>query len=134
MNDEGRLAAAVEFSDLDGLARRVSGLPHEPDRPPSAIGFPLAQILDEAETILHKKHEDYGPANVSQSPFSPMHGLLVRMWDKQARAINLISTGADANYESLEDTFIDLLNYSAIALLCLRGQWPGVQKGGMRRG
>jgi hypothetical protein len=28
--------------------------------------------------------------------------------------------------ESIEDSFVDLLNYSAIALMVLRGKWSGV--------
>jgi len=92
--------------------------------PTQRIELFLANILDEAETLLLKKHKDYGPTNISKSPFGPLQGLLVRMWDKQARAAHLIDNGQDANYESLEDTFMDLLNYSAIAVLVLRKQWP----------
>lgn len=92
----------------------------------SELGLPyaLARVLDEAEELLLAKHEDYGPDNINKSPFGPLFGLLVRMYDKQARAAHLVSTGADANYESLEDTFLDMLNYSAIAILVLRKQWP----------
>ena len=84
----------------------------------------LARALDDAEALLLSKHADYGPTNISKSPFGPLQGLLVRMWDKQARAAHLIDNDQDANYESLEDTFMDLLNYSAIAVLVLRKQWP----------
>lgn len=84
----------------------------------------LAFLLDEAADLLLRKHEDYGPDNINKSPFGPLFGLLVRLYDKQARAAHLVSQDKDANYESLEDTFMDMLNYSAIALLVLRGQWP----------
>jgi hypothetical protein len=90
----------------------------------SSLSLDLAMILDEAEELLLKKHQDYGPDNINKSPLGPMAGLLVRMHDKQARAIHLINKGTDANYESLEDTFMDMLNYSAIAILVLRKQWP----------
>jgi len=89
----------------------------------------LASIYDQAEELLLSKQRDYGPDNIAKSPFGPLFGLLVRMYDKQARAVNLVSKGHQAQHESLEDTFIDLLNYAAIGLLVLRGQWPGVKAG-----
>jgi hypothetical protein len=46
------------------------------------------------------------------------------MHDKTARINHLIDSGATPENESLRDSFIDLLNYSAIALLVLDGKWP----------
>lgn len=79
---------------------------------------------DAAELLLLQKHKDYGPKNISQSPGGPLNGLRVRMWDKMARINNLLDTGAQPENESLRDSFVDLLNYSAIALLVLDGDWP----------
>ena len=76
--------------------------------------------------ILYKKHEDYGPLNISGAPGGPMNGLRVRMYDKLARLNNLIDTGDTPNYESIEDTLIDMANYAIIGLLVQRGQWKGV--------
>jgi hypothetical protein len=99
------------------------------DTPDPTIAMPLALILDEAEALLLRKHRDYGPENIAQSPFGPIPGLLVRMWDKIARAAHLEGKkDRKAEYESLEDTFLDMLCYSAIGLLVLREQWPGVRK------
>jgi hypothetical protein len=81
-------------------------------------------ILDKAGNLLISKHHDYGPKNISQSPGGPLNGLRVRMWDKTARINNLIDSGKDPEHESLKDSFIDLLNYSAIALMVLEGDWP----------
>jgi hypothetical protein len=82
------------------------------------------QVLDSAGNLLIKKHKDYGPTNISRSPGGPLNGLRVRMWDKTARINHLIDTGATPENESLRDSFIDLLNYSAIALMVLDGKWP----------
>ena len=106
---------------------RGEGAEAEEVKPSFAMA--LASIYDQAEELLLSKQRDYGPDNIAKSPFGPIFGLLVRMYDKQARAVNLVSKGHQAEHESLEDTFIDLLNYSAIALLVLRGQWPGVKAG-----
>jgi hypothetical protein len=86
-------------------------------------------ILNELATILYKKHEDYGPMNIAGAPGGAMNGLRVRMYDKLARLNNLGETGDTPNYESIEDTLIDLANYAIIGLLVQRGQWEGIPNG-----
>ena len=86
----------------------------------------VASVFAEAETLLLSKHRDYGPDNVAKSPGGPVNGLRVRLWDKIARLNHLHDTGAAPEHEALRDTAIDLLNYSAILLLVLDGNWPGV--------
>ena len=78
----------------------------------------------EAQDILLRKHHDYGPKNISMAPGGPLNGLRVRMWDKISRLSNLMDRNTTANYESLEDTLIDLANYALIGVLVLRRQWP----------
>lgn len=78
----------------------------------------------EAQGLLLKKHKDYGPKNISQSPGSPINGLRVRMHDKLARINHLYDNGATPENESLRDSFIDLVNYGIIALMVLDGDWP----------
>ena len=43
--------------------------------------------------LLIKKHRDYGPKNISNSPYGATQGLVVRMWDKIARIVNLTKGG-----------------------------------------
>jgi hypothetical protein len=81
-------------------------------------------VLDAAGNLLIKKHHDYGPKNIALSPGGPLNGLRVRMWDKIARINNLLDSGVKPSNESLRDSFIDLLNYSAIAMMVLDGTWP----------
>jgi hypothetical protein len=49
------------------------------------------------------------------------------MWDKIARINNLIDSEVQPSNESLRDSFLDLLNYSAIAMMVLDGVWPEVE-------
>ena len=86
----------------------------------------LDTILQELQYIMLKKHEDYGPMNIAGAPGGPMNGLRVRMYDKLARLNNLVDTGDTPNYESIEDTLLDLANYAIIGLLVQRGQWEGL--------
>jgi hypothetical protein len=86
----------------------------------------MQAILHELSSTMLKKHADYGPMNISGAPGGPMNGLRVRMYDKLARLNNLVDTGDTPNYESIEDTLLDLANYAIIGLLVQRGQWEGV--------
>ena len=81
-------------------------------------------ILDSAGNLLIRKHSDYGPKNIAHSPGGPLNGLRVRMWDKVARINNLLDSRVSPSNESLRDSFIDLLNYSAIAIMVLDKKWP----------
>jgi hypothetical protein len=82
------------------------------------------KVLDSAGNLLIRKHHDYGPKNVAHSPGGPLNGLRVRMWDKVARINNLVDSKVSPSNESLRDSFIDLLNYSAIAIMVLDKTWP----------
>ena len=82
------------------------------------------RVLDTAGNLLIRKHHDYGPKNIAHSPGGPLNGLRVRMWDKTARINNLLDNGVQPSNESLRDSFIDLLNYCAIAILVLDDKWP----------
>ena len=87
-------------------------------------------ILTELRIIMIRKHQDYGPYNIANAPGGAMNGLLVRMHDKMARLENLYYKKNDTpNYESIEDTFLDLANYAIIGLLVQRRQWEGVVEG-----
>jgi hypothetical protein len=86
-------------------------------------------ILQSLYDVMLKKHEDYGPMNIAGAPGGPMNGLRVRMYDKLARLNNLVDTGDTPNYESIEDTLLDLANYAIIGLLVQRGQWEGIPNG-----
>lgn len=78
---------------------------------------------EEAVQVLLKKHLDYGPKNISQSPGGPMNGLRVRLWDKIARLNNLIDSGVEPENESLYDTFLDICNYGLIGMLIIDDMW-----------
>ncbi len=67
----------------------------------------------ESRRIFIFKNEAYGAAYNRRGAL----GVLIRMEDKIARAINLIIEGAEEGDERLEDTLLDLDNYSTIAAM-----------------
>lgn len=75
---------------------------------------------DDTATTLCNKQRDYGPNNIARFGQS---GLLLRLHDKVARLENLISHGRDAHNESLNDTYLDIVGYSAIGLMLLDGSF-----------
>jgi hypothetical protein len=91
---------------------------------PTQFQLDVWEITDELGELLIKKHHDYGPKNISQSPGGAVNGLRVRMWDKMARINNLIDNNRESLNEPLEDSFKDLANYAIIGLMVLRGEWP----------
>lgn len=125
-NDRGSWVEGAWYRPEEVRADRVDS-PAQSVR--QLLGFPVASIMDQAEELIITKAEDYGYNNVARSPFGPLFGLLTRMHDKQARAVNLVSSGHQANHEGLEDTFLDMIGIATLALLCIRGQWPGVRAG-----
>jgi hypothetical protein len=80
-------------------------------------------IMDELATLAVAKQRDYGPKNISNSPYGPIQGLVVRIYDKIARIVNLTKNDLDPENESLEDSFKDLANYGVIGLMVLRNKW-----------
>ena len=131
MNDKGRMErnvtdfAAYGLSDLRSqLPERASVNQTNTSKVDDEFVTDVWRILDAAGNLLIKKHHDYGPKNISQSPGGPLNGLRVRMWDKVARINNLIDSNVNPSNESLRDSFIDLLNYSAIAMMVLDETWP----------
>ena len=92
--------------------------------PVSEFDRDLRYRFDECLELLLRKHSDYGPANIANAPGGPLNGLRVRLHDKMARINHLIDTGAVPENESLRDSFLDLANYSIIALMVLDSVWP----------
>jgi hypothetical protein len=117
--------AAYGLSDLRvGLPERTGINQTNTDPISNEFITDVWRILDTAGNLLIQKHHDYGPKNISLSPGGPLNGLRVRMWDKIARINNLLDSGVKPSNESLRDSFIDLLNYSAIAMMVLDETWP----------
>lgn len=79
----------------------------------------MATIASEILETLDKKNADYGSAYASDGVFSildPGEKLLVRMDDKILRISNLLNNASPAVWESLDDSFKDLIGYALLWL------------------
>jgi hypothetical protein len=128
-NDRRRKINGFEFINGTGICDCEDGRCNDYDSASTYKVSPFFadavwSIMDSAGNLLLSKQADYGPKNISDAPGGPLNGLRVRMHDKIARINNLIDSGAEPENESLRDSFIDLLNYSAIAMMVLDGNWP----------
>jgi len=90
-----------------------------PDRSVKDNLIIFAYILDEMFDLYEKKNANYGDSfGETWAKLGPISGL-TRLSDKLNRAINLV-TGGKNDFESIEDTFIDLANYSVMCLVELQ--------------
>ena len=79
------------------------------------------KIVDEMKDIYKKKNANYGNSfGKAYEELGPISGV-TRMYDKMNRVIAL-TKGNENNYESLEDTFIDLANYAIMNLIEMKYQ------------
>ena len=113
---------------VGGEARRLpkGGVGHSDIKRELHLETHLDNTCRELSELLLSKHKDYGPKNISQAPGGAVNGLRVRMHDKLARLNHLVDKGDTPNYETVEDTLVDLANYAIIGLLVQRGQWEGI--------
>lgn len=78
---------------------------------PTDVGLIPIDVYD----TLVRKQSDYGHENISRFG---LDGLLVRTHDKIARLENLLQQTANSpQNESVEDTLMDIVGYSAIGLM-----------------
>lgn len=82
-------------------------------------------VADQALAVLLAKQLDYGPTNIINSPGGALNGLVVRLYDKIARANNLVKNNLEPTNEPLYDTFLDIANYGIIGLMVINKTFPG---------
>lgn len=93
---------------------------------------PSANILLEAAELQEKKGADYNGAktSVEQADYYPrgVWSILDVVNAKYLRMVSVLETmeqGGKANFESIEDSAIDLINYASFIAAYMRGDVPG---------
>lgn len=76
----------------------------------------MKQIQTDALELFTKKNTDYGDAFAKFGVI----GVLMRIEDKIQRSLSITKNGVNlVNDEGIRDTFLDLHNYAAMALMLL---------------
>ena len=78
------------------------------------------KVMQECLELLDKKQQDYGSGNIT---IIGEPGVLMRTLEKTERLKRLITTKANPNYEAIEDSWKDIVNYAVIAILVRRNLW-----------
>ncbi len=82
----------------------------------------IKEITDHLTSVLLKKNEDYGGASFDLG----LNGNMVHLWDKVSRYRQLVENKrnekTEPNFESIEDTLLDIMGYATIGLLILKEQ------------
>ena len=93
---------------------------------------PSANILLEAAQLQEKKGQDYNGAqtSVQQADYYPrgVWSILDVVNAKYLRMVSVLEQmqqGGTANFESIEDSAIDLINYASFVAAYMRGDVPG---------
>lgn len=80
------------------------------------------EFLDKVLATLNKKGQDYGNNN-QVSPYA-MQLAAAKILTKAERLANIIYNKHEPNFESLEDTILDLCGYAILANRGIqRGEW-----------
>ena len=87
------------------------------------------KVLQECAELQTKKSQDYQneQSNIVQAMHyrrgvDTIHDMI---WQKLIRAQSLLEAGDNPNFESLEDTYKALINYSSFAVSYIRGKMEG---------
>ena len=78
----------------------------------------LNEYRDWTLLTVTKKQRDYGAENIAKFG---LNGLVIRIHDKVARLENLIKKNSNPSNESFQDTLLDIIGYSIIAIKWING-------------
>lgn len=74
----------------------------------------LYSYKNQIKTTLVKKQRDYGSKNIEKFG---INGIVIRIHDKIARLENLLNKNSSAENEPIQDTLLDIVGYSIIAVM-----------------
>jgi hypothetical protein len=86
------------------------------------IEYEIAKAMLQAFELFKERHRKYSARNISRHGAM---GCVVRLGDKLARLEQFYVDGNQEIFtdETLTDSWLDVLNYAAIGLVCERGKW-----------
>lgn len=93
----------------------------------SDLEWTVATVMKEYFELWKRKQRSYGPHNIGAFG---SQGCLIRANDKiqRLRRHYFLNKDVALSDETIADTWLDLLGYALMGLVCERGQWPGLEK------
>ena len=85
---------------------------------PQTLEEAFEMISKELKGVFVRKHKDYGKGNILETGEL---GIAFRVSDKLNRLKHLLETGNKPSNESIEESWIDIGVYAAIAVMYKRG-------------
>lgn len=83
----------------------------------------VVDTFNKAFAIWEQRQQKYGPSNISTTGAL---GCYVRSQDKLARLGRVYKDGVkDMPDESVNDSWLDLVNYAVMGYMCHNNLWPG---------
>lgn len=91
-----------------------------------ALEFIVARVMKEYFELWQKKQRSYGPGNIGA--FGAL-GCLIRSNDKiqRLRRHYFMKKNVSLSDETIQDTWLDMLGYALMGLVCERKQWPSLE-------
>jgi len=83
------------------------------------------KIHKECLELSKKKNKDYGCDSLKKYGG---YGILVRISDKVDRVFNLLKNNPEIKNEKIEDTLLDIINYSTYMIMLQRNKLEEVKK------
>jgi hypothetical protein len=82
----------------------------------------VLSALSTAYALWKNRQKKYGPQNIA---FTGAQGCFVRSLDKLSRLRGVyLENRPDMPDESIEDSWLDLLNYALMGYMCHKKEWP----------
>lgn len=82
------------------------------------------EIVKENLDLMERKNKDYSGGSGDNISATGMKGMATRLMDKASRFNNLVDKDEDdQNFESIEDTLNDMMNYALIARMLGEDSW-----------
>ena len=85
-----------------------------------------SQVMKDAIALKEQKSADYQGGMWTEEDYFPYghHSYLHMLWTKMLR-IRSVAEQEDTNFESLEDSLVDMINYAAMYAAWLENQKDG---------
>lgn len=91
------------------------------------------KLCDRGFELMKKKNHDYSKADPLGNFFvaealqacTAENGIIVRMSDKLSRLVSILEKGTQVESESVEDTIVDIINYSVLLAAVIRKKAGG---------